>query len=218
MSISYFWSTSFLNKRSFLWLLFICNLLGTIYGYIWYGNQMEYTLEHYAAWLIVFVPDSPTASLFFTIAIGCILLPPRTLWGQTIRRIIESLAVVTSVKYGLWASSMIFAGQYQGDILQWQDWMLVVSHSVMVIEALVYVRLFKFNSRILIGAAAWTLTNDFIDYTYGIYPWLPSVLQDNLMEVENFTISLTFFSVAITWIALRHARIRNLAMKRKDRN
>ncbi|WP_438351243.1 DUF1405 domain-containing protein [Paenibacillus sp. FA6] len=213
MSISYFWSTSFLNKRSFLWLLFLCNLVGTVYGYIWYGGQMEYTLEHYPSWLIVFVPDSPTASLFFTIAIGCLLMPPRTGWGQTVRHIIEALAVVTSVKYGIWACSMIFAGQFQGDILQWQDWMLVVSHSAMVIEALVYVRLFGFNSRLLIGAAAWTLSNDFIDYTYGVYPYLPSVLHDNLKAVENFTMGLTLFSVAVTWITLRYARLRTLGMK-----
>jgi uncharacterized membrane protein YpjA len=206
LSISYFWSTSFLRKRNFLWLLFICNLLGTIYGYIWYGGQMEYTLDHYSSWIMVFVPDSPTASLFFTIAIGYLLLPPRTVWNQTIRNVMESLAVVTSVKYGLWASSMIFAGQYQGDILQWQDWMLVVSHSAMVIEALLYVRLFGFNTRLLIGATAWTLLNDYIDYTYGVYPWLPSVLQDNLTGVQNFTIGLTLFSVMITWVTLRSAR------------
>jgi uncharacterized membrane protein YpjA len=167
---------------------------------------MEYTLDHYSSWIMVFVPDSPTASLFFTIAIGYLLLPPRTVWNQTIRNVMESLAVVTSVKYGLWASSMIFAGQYQGDILQWQDWMLVVSHSAMVIEALLYVRLFGFNSRLLLGATAWTLLNDYIDYTYGVYPWLPSVLQDNLMGVQNFTIGLTLFSVMITWVTLRSAR------------
>ncbi|OAB32592.1 hypothetical protein PMSD_16570 [Paenibacillus macquariensis subsp. defensor] len=206
MSISYLWSRSLLCNRKFLWLLFICNVIGTIYGYIWYGNQMAYTLKNYAPWLIVFVPDSPTASLFFTIGIGCLLYKPRAMWGNQIRYLFESLAVVTSVKYGLWASSMIFAGQYQGDVLQWQDWMLVVSHTAMVVEALLYVRFFGFNTSVLIGAAAWTLLNDFIDYSYGIYPWLPSVLSDNLTAVQNFTIGLTIFSVIVSWIALRFAR------------
>ncbi|MHA0855410.1 DUF1405 domain-containing protein [Paenibacillus sp. CMAA1364] len=210
MSISYFWSTTFLSKRNFLWLLFICNLVGTVYGYMWYGAQMDYTLEHHALWLIVFVPDSPTASLFFTIAIGCLLMPPRIGWGVTLRHIIESLAVVTSVKYGLWASSMIFAGQYQGDVLHWQDWMLVVSHTAMVIEALIYVRLFRFSKGLLIGAALWTLLNDFIDYGFGVYPWLPSVLQDNLLDVEYFTMALTIFSVIVAWVTLKYARMRQL--------
>ncbi|AOZ91324.1 DUF1405 domain-containing protein [Paenibacillus crassostreae] len=213
MSISYFWSKTFLSKNNFLWLLFICNLLGTVYGYIWYGGQMEYTLEHYSSWIVVFVPDSPTASLFFTVAVGCLLFPPRTTWGKNARYIIEALAVVTSVKYGIWASSIIFAGQYQGDILQWQDWMLVVSHSAMVVESLLYVRFFKFNSRILLGAAAWTLLNDFIDYTYGVYPWLPNVLGDNITEVQNFTIVLTIFSVVVTWITLKYTRVHKHVIK-----
>lgn len=206
MSISYLWSRSFLCNRKFLWLLFGCNLLGTVYGYIWYGSQMEYTLENYAPWLIVFVPDSPTASLFFTIGIGCLLYQPRSMWGNQIRQVFESLAVVTSVKYGLWASSMIFAGQYQGDILHWQDWMLVVSHTAMVIEALLYVRFFGFRSSMLIGAGAWTLLNDVIDYSYGIYPWLPRVLYDDVTAVQYFTMGLTIFSIVVAWITLKLAR------------
>lgn len=206
MSISYLWSRSFLGHRKFLWLLFLCNLVGTVYGYIWYGSQMEYTLDNYAPWLIVFVPDSPTASLFFTIGIGCLLYTPRSIWGTHIRHIIEALAVVTSVKYGLWASSMIFAGQYQGDLLQWTDWMLVVSHTAMVIEALLYVRFFGFKSGALMVAAAWTFLNDIIDYSYGIYPWLPRVLYDDVIIVQYFTLLLTLFSVAVAWATLKFVR------------
>ncbi len=50
-----------LADRRVLWLLFLANAAGTIYGYIWYGWQLRDTPP--AFWL--FVPDSPTAILFF---------------------------------------------------------------------------------------------------------------------------------------------------------
>src|SRR5699024_12473751 len=51
-----------LSKR-FLFVLFIVNLLGTIYGFIWYKHQLAIKPPIF----IPFVPDSPTATLFFTI-------------------------------------------------------------------------------------------------------------------------------------------------------
>ncbi|PAD79739.1 DUF1405 domain-containing protein [Paenibacillus campinasensis] len=206
MSIKQLWSRKFLGNRYILWLLFITNLLGTVYGYIWYGNQLKYTWQEGLIWQLIFVPDSPTASLFFTIALLLLLYPPRRMLGMLAQQLIEALAVVTSVKYGIWAVAIIFAGQWQGDVLVWQDWMLVVSHTAMAVEALLYVRLFHFRRAALAVAIAWTLINDTVDYTFGLYPWLPSVLQDDLGAVEIFTFSLTLFSGLLAWIAWRFAR------------
>ncbi|MNO40513.1 hypothetical protein D3C76_306630 [compost metagenome] len=182
-----------------MWLLFIVNLLGTVYGYIWYGNQLEFTAENYPAWLLPFVPDSPTASLFFTLALLLLLYPPKGFKGTLIRELIEALAVVTSVKYGIWAVSIIFAGGYQGDTVSWKDWMLVVSHTGMAVEALIYARFFAFR-RMLPLALFWTFANDIVDYSEGVFPWLPGVLEDNVTEVQYFTISLTFLSTAAAWL------------------
>ncbi|MBB3127687.1 putative membrane protein YpjA [Paenibacillus rhizosphaerae] len=206
MSIAYFWSRSLLGNRGFLWLLLWCNLLGTVYGYYWYAEQMEYTVANNPLWQVIFVPDSPTASLFFTIAVYMLLYPPKTKFGYGFRLLIESLAVVTSVKYGIWAVSMIFAGFAQGSALVWQDWMLVVSHSAMAIEALLYVRLFKLGETMLIPAAAWTFLNDTVDYTYGVFPWLPVQLMDDIASVQYFTFGLTLFSALLAWLVIRQAR------------
>lgn len=186
------------KHRGVIWLLFIVNLLGTVYGYIWYGNQLKFTAENYPAWLLPFVPDSPTASLFFTLALLLMLYPPKGIKGTLVRELIEALAVVTSVKYGIWAVSIIFAGGYQGDAVNWKDWMLVVSHTGMAVEALIYARFFSFR-RMLPLAVLWTLANDMVDYSVGIYPWLPSVLEDDITEVQNFTIILTLLSAAAAW-------------------
>lgn len=193
------------KHRGVIWLLFIVNFLGTVYGYIWYGNQLEFTAENHPAWLLPFVPDSPTASLFFTIALLLMLYPPKGLKGTLVREIIEALAVVTSVKYGIWAVSMIFAGGYQGDAVGWKDWMLVVSHTGMAVEALIYARFFSFR-RMLPLAVLWTLANDMVDYSVGIYPWLPSELDDDITKVQNFTIILTLLSAAAAWVFGAKAR------------
>lgn len=199
------WFDKLFKHRGIIWLLFIVNLLGTIYGYIWYGDQLKLTAANYPLWLLPFVPDSPTASLFFTLALLLLLFPPKSYTGNNVRELIEALAVVTSVKYGIWAVSIIFAGGYQGDLISWKDWMLVISHTGMAVEALIYARYFAFRKMIPL-ALFWTLANDLLDYSYGIYPWLPSVLDDDVITVQYFTMALTLFSVAAAWLFSKRVR------------
>ena len=71
------------------------------------------TVDHGLLWQVIFVPDSPTASLFFSLALAA-PLPASGAWGSLFQQFIEALAVVTSVKYGIWAVAIIFAGQAQG--------------------------------------------------------------------------------------------------------
>ncbi|SET51807.1 DUF1405 domain-containing protein [Paenibacillus sp. NFR01] len=193
------WFGKLLKHRGVIWALIIANAAGTVYGYIWYGNQLEFTARNYALWLLPFVPDSPTASLFFTAALLLVLYPPKSLNGTMLQGLIEALAVVTSVKYGVWAVSIIFAGGYQGEAISWQDWMLVASHLAMAVEALLYARFFAYR-RMLVLALLWTFSNDIIDYSFGIFPWLPDALDDNVIQVQNFTFILTAFSTAMAWV------------------
>jgi uncharacterized membrane protein YpjA len=153
-------------------------------------------------WQIVFVPDSPTASLFFTISIAFLLYSPRLKSLKVIRQIMEALAVVTSVKYGIWASAIIFWGVAQGGHMIWQDWMLVASHTAMAVEALLFVRFFTCKWAALCLAALWTLLNDTMDYTFGIYPYLPKTLMDNVPQVRAFTYMLTLVSIVAAWLAM----------------
>lgn len=57
--------SALLSNRKTLFLLLLINFLGTIYGYLWYGNQLAITPNKYK----IFVPDSPTASLFFVVVL-----------------------------------------------------------------------------------------------------------------------------------------------------
>lgn len=204
MNFSFFFSKSFLLSRPFLWLLFITNALGTVYGYIWYDSQLRWTVETKASWMIPFVPDSPTASLFFTLALLYLLFPPPVHRGfiKWSRSIIEALAVVCSVKYGIWATVIIIWGAIEGDTLNWQSYMLMTSHLAMAFEALLYLRFFKVMKSTLVIAFGWLLLNDTMDYTHEIYPWLPSVLHHKVTNVKWFTYTLSCISFIIPFFMI----------------
>ncbi|WP_138492943.1 DUF1405 domain-containing protein [Paenibacillus pinistramenti] len=206
MNVSLAWSERVLTRPALLWFLLVCNLLGTVYGYIWYGSQLEYTSQHEPDWLLIFVPDSPTASLFFSLALVFLIFQDRmgAKW-LPLRMIIEALGVVTSIKYGIWAVTMIFAGFAQGDELVWKDIMLSASHLAMAAEALLFLRFFVCGTAAVLIAGVWTLLNDTIDYTYGVFPWLPAPLGDDLTAVQNFTFLLTLCCIALSWILVRRA-------------
>ncbi|WP_036718610.1 DUF1405 domain-containing protein [Paenibacillus harenae] len=203
--LSVFWSREFLLNRSFLWLLFLVNLAGTIYGYIWYEGQLFDTLQHHPLWRIVFVPDSPTASLFFTLALLYLLYPPSpsNRIASIGRSIIEALAVVCSVKYGIWAVAMIVAGAWQGADLYWQHYMLIASHLGMAFEALLFFRFMKAGTAALAVGTGWLLLNDTVDYTFGIFPYLADELDDDLSAVRAFTFALSIISFAAAWLVWR---------------
>jgi uncharacterized membrane protein YpjA len=198
MSFRWLLSRSILLHPSTLWLLMLIYVPGTLYGYYWYKDQLDNTWNMNPHWQIIFVPDSPTASLFFALAVLWLWISPkpsRLKWVNGVRGVVEALGVVTSVKYGVWATAIIFAGQAQGDILEWQHWMLIIGHSAMAVCAFVYARFFTFGGMALLAAAAWTFLNDTLDYSYDIFPYLPTQLDDDLVYVALFTFVLTAISV-----------------------
>lgn len=205
MSFSMLWSRALLTNRRILWLLFVSNLVGTVYGYYWYGGQLAKVWATHPAWQIVFVPDSPTGSLFFTLALLGMLFPPSSRFMGGLVRLIEALAIVTSVKYGVWAISIIFWDAALGNPIHPLSWMLIASHGIMAIEALLYVRFFSLGALWLIPAAIWTFGNDTADYTLGIFPYLSAEHLDRLDQVRNFTFALTAVSVLLGWLAIRTA-------------
>ncbi|MCC3376502.1 DUF1405 domain-containing protein [Cohnella sp. REN36] len=198
MNLRAYLSRETLLHPTTLTLLMIFYIPGTIYGYYWYKGQLQDTWEWNPHWQIPFVPDSPTASLLFTIAVLWLWIRPapnRSPVWRSIRGLVEALAVVTSVKYGIWASAIIFAGAAYGDQLVWEHWMLVASHLSMAVCAVLYARFFHFRIWALAAAAAWTFLNDTVDYGFGVYPYLPNELMDKVPQVAVFTFLLTAFSV-----------------------
>lgn len=168
-----------LSSKGFLAILLAINIFGTIYGYIWYGGQLAETKPIF----LIFVPDSPTATLFFSIAIIGWLFEKHF-------RIFEALALVTLVKYGLWAVVMNLLTLNELGSIGWMGWMLVGSHFLMAVQGVLYLPMYDFKPVHLILTAIWTIHNDFIDYIYKQMPQY-SMLNKYMNEIGYFTLWLS---------------------------
>src|SRR5699024_1151938 len=159
MNMNTLWQLIIYNK-GMLYFLLVCNLLGTIYGYIWYGSQISITQWQF----IPFVPDSPTASLFLCIAIAGLII------GKNLP-IIEALAFVSLIKYGVWAVIMNIILFIQYDMITITGCMLILSHGIMAIEAFIFYPIFKVTIVAFFIAMVWVFHNDIIDYVFMQYPY-----------------------------------------------
>ncbi|WP_078550558.1 lipoprotein heptaprenylglyceryl N-acetyltransferase LhaT [Litchfieldia alkalitelluris] len=179
-----------------LWLLLIINILGTIYGYIWYASQLEITPPRF----LLFVPDSPTASLFFVFVLIAFIM--RKNWP-----IIEALAIVTLFKYGIWAVIMNLLTYVELGYLSIAGYMLIFSHLGMAIQGLLYAPYYRIKPVHLVLAGIWTLHNDVIDYVFFMLPRY-SVLDEYIPQIGYFTFWLSIVSILITyWLCIRKDRI-----------
>ncbi|MBC2250121.1 DUF1405 domain-containing protein [Listeria sp. FSL L7-0123] len=175
---------SLLANRTFLRVLFFGNLLGVIYGYIWYLPQLQITEPRF--WL--FVPDSPTAMLFFTLALVAFL-------GKKHWPLMEALGFVCLVKYGLWAVGMNIFYMVDQGILVWGSVALILTHGFMAVEGILYAPFYRFRLGHFMIAAVWVFHNDVIDYLFGQMP-IYMGLEKFLPEIGYATFWLT---VVVLW-------------------
>ncbi|MFF5993622.1 DUF1405 domain-containing protein [Lysinibacillus sp. KU-BSD001] len=176
-----------LTHRAFLTLLLIINFLGTVYGYYWYKGQLASTEPIF----YIFVPDSPTASLFFCLAIIGWLL-------GTHFKLMEVLALITLVKYGLWAVVMNLLTFVELGSLSPEGWMLVFSHFMMAVQAILYIPKYTFGFGHVVIGAIWTLHNDVIDYVFGQMP-VYRVLDQYADKIGYFTFWLSIACIILAY-------------------
>ncbi|HHC9655541.1 TPA: DUF1405 domain-containing protein [Staphylococcus aureus] len=184
MTINTFWQYT-LYQRSWLMMLVICNILGIIYGYIWYGEQLSHTPWQFK----IFVPDSPTAILILVISISLILI-------QKQNSIIDALAFVTLFKYGIWAIIMnILFIIEQADITV-NGLVLMFSHSIMAVQAIYFYPRFK---RSMIGisvAMTWVFLNDYIDYFHLQFPYY-DFITTHVWQIGVLSCCLSVFGLLL---------------------
>ncbi len=189
-----------LGNKPMLLLVFVINFFGTLYGYFWYKDQLAVTPPQF----LLFVPDSPTASLFFTIVIVAFLFRKNL-------PTIEALAIVTLFKYGIWAVIMNLLVLMINGHLVWQGYMLIASHFAMAVQGILYAPYYRFKLKHLLIAAVWTLHNDVIDYVFGMMPRY-GTLNDYMSQIGYFTFWLSMLSLFIAYIFVIHKKSTKLSI------
>jgi uncharacterized membrane protein YpjA len=188
-----------LGTKPILFLLLGVNVVGTLYGYIWYTPQLSETPARF----FIFVPDSPTASLFFLIVLIGFLFKKNL-------PLIEALAIVTLMKYGIWAVIMNLLVLFATGNLHWTGYMLIASHFAMAIQGVLYAPYYRFKLWHLMVAAIWTIHNDMIDYLFGMMPDY-SMLNANMPQIGYFTFWLSvmcLFTAYVLVLAPKSAKLK----------
>ena len=176
-----------LLDKKFIFILFLINFFGTIYGYYWYMPQLSVTPDIF----LLFVPDSPTASLFFTVFLLFFLFNKNVPY-------IEALGLVTLFKYGTWAVVMNLLTLALDGTLSPAGYMLMASHAGMAIQGILYAPFYKIKMRHLVVAGIWTLHNDIIDYVFEMMPRYSS-LMTYMDEIGYFTFWLSIASLLLAY-------------------
>lgn len=171
--------------------LILVNLLGTIWGVIWYWPQLVSTPWY----LLLFVPDCPLQAFIF--AIFLLAYPFRSVATTASEDFLVWLAVLGSLKYGLWTEVIlgqaIVADSYSTDIL-----MLFASHFGMTLEGLLYFP--KGRQRLLpiVAVGLWFAMNDGADYLLGTHPALPLYNQEGMALFTAVTLSIVTVMTALS--------------------
>ncbi|MCP8616686.1 DUF1405 domain-containing protein [Salirhabdus salicampi] len=177
-----------LMDKRVLTLLMIINIAGTVYGYYWYRFQLADTPTKF----LLFVPDSPTASLFFVFVLIAFIV------GRNVPYI-EALAMLTLFKYGVWAVVMNVLTLIEAGSIGFAGFMLIVSHGAMAVQGFMYSPFYRIEMRHLFVAAIWTLHNDVIDYVFEMMP-VYYHLANYMKQIGYFTFWLSILSIALVYV------------------
>ncbi|MFD1647432.1 DUF1405 domain-containing protein [Haloarchaeobius litoreus] len=151
---------------TFAWLVVLTNVLGTAFGFYYYGidpfapgfvaELSQFAIEPVVAWPVV--PDSPVATLFIALAFAAWLL-------DRPNEYLSALAFFGCLKLGAWTPFVLLA--FKGDFadLHWAMYnFLFWSHLAMVLQGFVLHRISDFPVRAVAVALAWYGFNDVVDY------------------------------------------------------
>ena len=187
--------------RPLLKLIVIINLLGTVFGFIYY--RYMFGLTPYYLWPVV--PDSPGSTLLFSIALALVVLGKKHDW-------LSFLACASVIKYGLWTIFVIlyFPEHFLAPEIKNFYYLMIFLHFGMVIQPVVLSHTIGQKRSYLLIALLWFLINDYFDYFLGTGPLTTHGL--NLDTVAKVTVGLSIIS---TLAVYREKSIRDLFWKRK---
>jgi uncharacterized membrane protein YpjA len=148
------------------WLVVFVNLLGTLFGFWYYGFHPwpaadplftgQFGVEPVVMW--PFVPDSPVATMFIGLSLAAWKLEYDADW-------LHALAFFGCIKLGAWTPFVLLAFIEQFAYTHWAMYnFLFWSHLAMVLEAFLVYRYADFRAGSVAVALGWYGLNDVVDY------------------------------------------------------
>lgn len=165
-----------------VWPVIVINLLGTVFGFIYYLPQFSMTPS--VMW--PFVPDSPLATLFIAVTL--------LLWvTDNHSEYLAMLAFFGNIKLGLWTpwTLAVFSDAFLETTSTPMYVFLFVSHLGMVVQALVLHRIAEFRLDAILVALGWYTIDLTVDYFIPIvgetHEWVPIRPHHTLIPVAYET-------------------------------
>ncbi|MCX6778161.1 MAG: DUF1405 domain-containing protein [Candidatus Micrarchaeota archaeon] len=152
-------------KKELVLVLAIANLIGALYGFIfYYGGQLLSTNPL----LAIFVPDCPLHALLMGLALILSLRGFHSDWFY-------ALCAAGAIKYGFWTVFVLSAYSpfYFTPEAAPLYFVLFISHVVLMLEPALLKGAFLAKPVAIIPAAVWLFANDFSDYLLSTHPPLP---------------------------------------------
>jgi uncharacterized membrane protein YpjA len=149
-----------------VWFVVAANLLGTAFGFWYYGvhpwptTDPLITLQLGTTPVVMwpFVPDSPVATLFIALSLASWKLGAGREW-------LHALAFFGCIKLGAWTPFVLLSFVEQFSYNHWAMYnFLFWSHLAMVVQAFLIHRYAAFTVRGIAVALVWYGLNDVVDY------------------------------------------------------
>lgn len=169
--------------------ILLVNLGGTVWGFIWYREQLSATPWYF--W--PFTPECPIQSLLFAVVIAFRLLARP--WP-----FLEAFTYPGLIKYGAWTVGILGHHWATGGAPDTEGAALFAAHLGMALEGLVFLPLLAPTRYLVLLVGPWFALMDFLDYGAGIHPYLPGANQTGVaigLAVAG-TVAVTLYT--LTWL------------------
>lgn len=171
--------------------LILVNIAGTAFGFYYYRDLM---LSN-SVYLWPVIPDSPASTLFIALSFFLYL-------KNRGNKVIDALAFIGNVKYGLWT---VFVLLYMNQgFLEYTSILmygfLLFSHLAMFFQAFLVLEYSEISMKEIIPVGLFFLVNDVIDYSLGVHAYLPedtSFLGPVSVVAFSLTVSATLLAVGL---------------------
>ena len=154
-----------LMNKKFLLIIALINFVAGLYSISYY----LYQIENINPLFWIFVIDCPLYSILFGINLYLISKNKQ-------KPMLGFVSIVGNIKFGLWT---IVALMLPGLIFSYP--LFVLSHVLLIVEVILFYKLFSFKIKHLIVVLAWFLFNDFLDYFIEIHPYFEKQFFNEIM-------------------------------------